>query len=438
MATPQDMAVILQSKCATRLPQIRWNALNPERGIHSIPGVAGICFVPLGSENSTNGRREEQILQASARATRRLVRVGEFFGTGHPTGGDSALGIQIGARGSVVIFAQACFREKRHHFLHLKGAKQLPVAPTNVNKINLVTGPCLFSNRALRFFDESGGLCNILIAQGDPPPRRLTQFQADQEFSLYEFESVLRQTRVIADVVGTLPATASLTITVDIPRVQYYFYLLDAFRNGLVGSGLALEWLHLVDLRHARMTELFRNRLSAGLQGIPSSKVTIRESEALKDLAPYIYDAVARNASLSLEHALAVLTSKDAAWKLLLEFAPPTDLAALGPASYVVEELRSATTLEESGPNLGILVENFSEWKILQQSSRILDQIKKASSSRKSSPSILLGLYPLERLLNVDCSGKWANLYFRDPGRYAVDENGSTVDLFNVVEFLYS
>ncbi|MDH6630623.1 hypothetical protein M2271_008484 [Streptomyces sp. LBL] len=301
VAIPQHVAVILQSKCATRLPQIRWNALNPERGIRPIPGVAGIYFVPLGSENSANGRREEQILQASTRATRRLKRVGEFFGTGHPTGGDSALGIQIGERGSVVIFGQACFRQKQHHFLHLKGAKQLPVAPTNVNKINLVTGPCLFSNRALRFFDESGGLYNILIAQGGPPPRRLTQVQVDDEFSLYEYESVLRQTRVIADIVSTLPAAASLTITVDIPRVQYYFYLLDAFRNGLVDSGLALDWIHLVDLRHARLTELFRNRLSVGLQGISSGKVTIRESEALNDLAPYIYDAVARETSLSLE-----------------------------------------------------------------------------------------------------------------------------------------
>ncbi|MDH6630624.1 hypothetical protein M2271_008485 [Streptomyces sp. LBL] len=123
---------------------------------------------------------------------------------------------------------------------------------------------------------------------------------------------------------------------------------------------------------------------------------------------------------------------------MLLEFAPPTDLSALGPASYVVEELRAASTLEGIGLNLGILVENFSEWKILQQAGRILDQIKKASPSRESSPSILLGLYPLERMLNVDYSGKWSNLYFRDPGRYAIDENGSAVDLFNVVESLYS
>ncbi|MFJ9419971.1 hypothetical protein ACIRPT_38330 [Streptomyces sp. NPDC101227] len=360
-----------------------------------------------------------------------------LLGNSHPADSGGALCLQVGNEENIVVFSQAHFGRRRHHFLHFQGVTAVPGGGTSsLNQINLLTGPCLFSGRAMRFIDASGGEPNLLSARRKPLSHRLTHLWADQDLSLYEYESVLRQSRVVADVTSALPPTAPLTITIDIPRVQYYLYLLDAFSHGMASPDLALEWFHLVDVRHARMAAFFRDRLLAELAGVLRGDITLRESDPLGAVGACIREAVARNTLPRLEDLLDELAATgDPVWKLLLEVQPPRDLEALGTASYVVEELRAAAVHEDSGPNLGILVENYPEWKILHQTDRLLDRIKKIG--RQTSPGNLLGMYPLERLINVNPSGQPEHLYFLDPGRHALDERGNALNLFDIVDSLY-
>jgi hypothetical protein len=235
---------------------------------------------------------------------------------------------------------------------------------------------------------------------------------------------------------ATLPRAVPLNITIDIPRVQYYLYLLDAYRSGLVSAQLALEWFRMIDARHALVAGLFRDRLQAELAAMARQDVLLTESSALDELAPHLREAVRRGSTPCADSLAAVLAAGgDPVWKLLLDLDPPADLAAFGTASYVVEELRAANIHEDSAPSIGIAVENQTEWKVFERSRQILRYV---TDGDNSAPAQLLGMYPLERILNLDPHGRWTYPYFLDTGHHAMDEDGNIVDLFTVVDSLYT
>ncbi|MFF4369275.1 hypothetical protein [Streptomyces sp. NPDC001594] len=360
-----------------------------------------------------------------------------LFGCGYPADARSALCFHPGDEENTVVFAEARFARSQPQFLHLQGAKAIPDGGMKPDHVNFKTGPCLFGARAVRVFDEAGGQLDVLSPRKNSLSHRLTRVWADPELSLYEYEAVLRQTRAIADVASATPPDALLTVTIDIPRVQYYLYLLDAFRRQLASPGLLLEWFDLVDLRHDRLVDFFRDRLHAELKEVARDDVTVRASDGLDALASPIRADVARNAVPRLEALLDDLAATgDAAWTLLLDTQPPRDMAALGTASYLVEALRTAVVHEGNGTDLGIHVEDYREWKILDRAERVLDGIR--SAGYQTSPGIMLGMYPLERIINSSPARRPAELYYLDPGRRAVDERGREVDLFDAVGALYA
>ncbi|MFD0008076.1 hypothetical protein ACFVJ4_37555 [Streptomyces sp. NPDC127178] len=418
-------------------PLLRWNTLNVEDGPRSLPGVSGAHFVPLDAQcGGARSRHEEKCRHASMRAASRLDRVAALFGCGYPADSGSALCFHVGNEQNMVAFVEARFARSQPQYLHVKGAKALPAEGIELNRVNFKAGPCLFSERTVRFFDEAGEQPNILAPTQKPFSHRLTRIWADPELSLYEYEAVLRQTRAIADVASAAPPGARLTVTIDIPRVQYYLYLMDAFRHHLASPGLLLEWFDLVDLRHDRMVAFFRERLHAELKEVMRDDVSVHASDALGAVDSHIRDAIARNTLPRLESLLDDLAvAGDEAWTFLLNTEPPQDLAALGTSSYVVEALRTAG-IHDNGTNLGIHVENYSEWKMLHRTERVLDRARRAG--RQTSPGILLGTYPLERMINISPSGHPANPYFLDPGRRAVDDRGNEIDLFDAVDTLYA
>ncbi|MGV9882165.1 hypothetical protein [Streptomyces sp. NPDC003006] len=392
--------------------------------------MTGARFVSL-AEGPGDG---SALRRASSRAAHRVGRLGRFLGIAQPVAGDGALSIDMGA-GTTVIFSEARLGGQRH-FLHLMGAKHLPTENPGLAEINLVTGPCLFSAHTLWGRDEQGERVDLLHAQSAPFRCRLTAIEAAPELSLYEYESILRRTRLIADVVAMLPSGVPVNITIDIPRVQYYLYLLDAFTSGLLSPELTLEWFRMVDDRHALTVSFFRERLRAELTRTARQDVVIDESRALGELAPHLREAVHQGAIPSAAELAAVpAAGGDPVWKLLLDLDPPADVAALGPASYVVEELRAANIHKDSARSIGIAVENHTEWKVFERSRNILRDTK---TGRNSAPGPFVGLYPLERLLNLDPHGQWAYPYFLESGHHALDEAGEIVDLFSVAEALYT
>lgn len=423
------VAVVRHRLRRTELPRVRRSTVSRVDGSPPAPSMTGARFVSL-TQPPAGG---SALHRASDRAVRRVGRLGQFLGAAQPMAGEGALSIEVGA-GAAVVFAEARLGEQRH-FLHLMGAKHLPAEAPGAGGVNLVSGLCLFSSATLWGRDERGGRVEISHARGGALRCPLARIEAAAELSLYEYESVLRRARLLADLVAALPRAVPVSITIDIPRVQYYLYLLDALGSGLVSPGLALEWFRTVDVRHALTTGFLRERLSAELARASRQDVVVKESSALGELAPYLRGAVRRGGLPRAEDLAAVLAGGDLVWKLLLDLQPPPDVAALGPASYVVEELRAAHIHEDSAPGIGIAVEDRSEWKVFDRSRKLL---RGMGDGQGAASGRLIGLYPLERLLTLDPYGRWASSYFHDPGRHALDEEGGLVDLFTVAEALYA
>jgi hypothetical protein len=174
-------------------------------------------------------------------AAHRLTRVANFLGADRMSApGPVFCEILPGTKPQVTVFSEVELGGRTFP-VHLRGARGLTQSAADSAGMNVVAGPCLFGNRILRFFDEDGNPPVLVAPNPDVPTKRLYKILVDPNFSLYEYESVMRQTSVITSLARCISPGLSLSITLDAPRVQYYFYLMGAFDRGLVTPGLALD-----------------------------------------------------------------------------------------------------------------------------------------------------------------------------------------------------
>ncbi|MEU1053909.1 hypothetical protein [Streptomyces sp. NPDC005876] len=381
-------------------------------------------YLTGGARQDTDSAGPPKIRRAARRAARRLAVFSGYLESEDVGGGNVVCAHD--RADNAVAFAQAVFVRGRSHFLHLRGVSPRP-AQGRFEQVNIVTGPCLFSNRAVRFVDDLGQSVDLVGTRPRRITRRLTGMTSQPHLSLYEYESITRHSSLIADVASVLPAETRLTVTLDVPRVQYYTYLLDAFRDGLVDSDLAIRWFETVDARHALVLGALRRSLCDRLLHATPRAVPVTEADTLRGVGESIRQAVTGQGAPELGETLAILRSEDdPAWRLVLATQPPHDLAAVAGASYTVEELRAASPGESGGPTLGIAVENYMEWKIHDQASRVLRKLD--TTHRSAGAPSLIGVYPLERFLSP--SLRWGHLYYQDPGSRARDGHGHVIDLF--------
>jgi hypothetical protein len=340
--------------------------------------------------------------------------------------------MQTGGNLETVLFVEAQFTQRRH-YLHLRGAKHLPGAVSDVAAVNVLTGICMFSNQTVEFIDENDNSIFMMRPVCERPTCRLRRIAVAPELSLYEYETMARQSRVVADVVAALPANLALSVTIDIPRVQYYFIMLGVYEQGLASDELTLEWFNLVDSRHALVSRLFRENLARELTMVGRPDISVRISQGLDCLEDAL-QAITKTGVVPHRNAfLGALAAEDPMWNLLLDSIQPENHSEICEVSYVAEVLR-AVGLHRNGTRcLGVLVDNYSEYPIYVQAQRILKNL-----SGHSGAAQLLSIYPAERLLNVTHDGQRHFLYTHDPGRYAIDENNLEIDLFGVVDSLYS
>ncbi|WP_158853280.1 hypothetical protein [Saccharothrix deserti] len=360
--------------------------------------------------------------------------MGTFFGAGSPEPGVRALAIRTGKFKTTDVFVEARFGKDKH-YVHLRGAKNLPDTLNDADTVSVHSGMCLFSEGALRFWDENGDNPSLLRHLAEGPTSRLTRITTDDQLSLYEHTSLAHLPRAIADVATALPADLPLTVVIDIPRVQYYGYLLDAFRRGLATGELALEWFDLVDARHTRISRLFHDRVQAQLATACGDRSTtvVCPAPGLDLLAEPIRESVSKGVPPRHEDLVDLLAgSGDPVWDLLLRLESPTTSTELNDASYTVEILRSVAIHQDDGKNLAITVDSYEEFPRREHAQRVMDEV--------GPPGQLpvLGIYAAERLLNVDSQGQPTTPYLLDPGRYVADESGSTVDLFDLIDHLYA
>jgi hypothetical protein len=398
-----------------------------------MPGVANAALVSsTGPGGDAAAVVSPSWRRVSARAVRASARVGAFLGMRQPVEVDGS--VCIDDRGQPVGFARTALGQSA--FVHFTGARTLPGDRCRLGQVNVITGTCLFGGRTLQVFDESGAEFPLTHPRAPLPARQLVQIDASDDLSLYEWESALRLCRTVAELIDALPIDVPVTVTVDIPRVQYYCYLLDAYRHRLVSAAIVGQWFDLVDSRHRQLSRIFVDLLR---HRVADSRpdVTVEQSDSLGAVEPYLRAAVDADAEPLLDEMILLIRSSpsiDIAWAHLLTATQPATVGELVKASYVSTQLQAVTCNHTAAPTLTVQVENSKEWPVLNGTRGALERLMPDAPWQRRA--FLLGCYPLEQVMVTDERGRLLDAYYHDPGRYAF-HGERLVDLMAVTESVY-
>ncbi|KOV83928.1 hypothetical protein ADL03_18840 [Nocardia sp. NRRL S-836] len=310
--------------------------------------------------------------------------------------------------------------------VHVKAARNRPFDGAGVASVNVVSGVCLFSDRRLRVLDVTGRDVGLLRPRPEPLAEKIIELRVDSRLSLYEYESSLRQMRLVRGILAGLPTSTPVSVLLDLPRAQYYLFLADALRRCMVGPELAQAWFDEVDTRRQRVAELMADEITRPGTG----GVTIRLATAFDGLADHVRSVVATGGVPELEDCVAVVDAGgDHVWRLLRTVWSPRTFHELGHAGYTIEKLRASLTVEGAPPSLGLMVDSVSE----RRGHAAAESVQRDLARRHPGLSFTMaGLYSLEKLMAAGDSRRSRSLFFNDPGTVAVGAAGEEVDLLRL------
>jgi hypothetical protein len=315
---------------------------------------------------------------------------------------------------------------EHEYWLQVRGSHTVKRAPS-LRQPRFVTGPCLFSSRMLTAKAEDGSAVNLLH-----PSRHLTKrlatLDARPELSFYELESCVRQARLISDLARGWPGLEDYTVTIDVPREQYYAYLLEGLAAGLVDRELMLRWVALVDARFDQVVGCMTGELLSWSRraGLPEPKIHLAAGFA--GLRESLLSAVSEQKAPALDELTAELAQRSRIWGQVHQLEPPQNLGELINLSYAVEYVQ-AQSGGQAGSTMLVAVEDRSELRILlaaQRLSRLLDP---------GAHTPMLGLYSLEQVMLAGLDN-WS-LYLNDPGTQFALGGGHTLSSRELLGQLY-
>lgn len=325
------------------------------------------------------------------------------------------------------------------------------------SSVNILSGICLFSQEHLGYLHgELASASNDSETTPIEPSDHLVPLPLDQRPTLYEIESLVRLPNAIADIVSTLPATIDVIITLDVPRAQYYAFLLDLYAGGHCSKEHIKSWLEIIDRRHDQVAGVFERAVQDALQrrGVSSNNIRIELSTGLEEVTPYIQETINQDSAPSVGDLLQELLSLDPLFREYYEHLPqprnpPKNLVDLCFTSYSyqvlrpvfrrVHESRSSGSDAQKAPSVGrqllINIDNAAEWRIYSQAEKMLKGYQKKYSSVINP--LLLGMFPSELVFTAENTGR-TSLYLRNAGQYIYDESERRiVSPSDIVEKVY-
>ncbi|EFG04893.1 hypothetical protein [Streptomyces clavuligerus] len=403
------------------LPLLRQHAMAHSAVTGLFPGVLGLRRADPGASGTP---------RAVDRAARRTEALGCFLGAGAALVGSRALCRRTGP-GNEEVFVEARMGGGPQ-YLNLHGVRDLRGTAAELDGVHVNTGVCLFAHGVLRVRDTDGRTVPVLRRSDTGPTTPVRAIEADDRLSLYEYQTILTTSRTVAGIAAALPRRVPLTVTVDIPRVQYYGYLADAFAHGLVPPALMLRWLDLVDARHARLVRIFRSRLGAGLAAVGRTAEIVCPTRGLDALGRHYRQAVLGRTAPRHDDLLRLLDRDgDPVWRAVLRTVPPADATALNDASYAVEVLRGAG-VHRGGRRLVVCADEYKELPLRAEVLRLLA----ALAPGRTFP--VLSAHPAGPVWLTDRLGRPTSAYWDDPGPVAATGNGGRTDLLALLDRLHA
>jgi hypothetical protein len=404
--------------------RLMWHDPVAARRTHALPGVLGFTYVYPRDV-------PELFRRPIARNARRIELVGRTFGTGGPVLEGTAVCVVNGRPSSpdVSTFSGVVLGGRRF-YVFAKGTEDLPPSIEEFSSVHYVIGSCLFSQQALRLIGDDERLVHVLMPNDAPIAAPVRRIEARPDLTLYELETAARVSRVVGELVALLPPGMPSRITIDVPRLQYYCYLLDAFDRGFVSSELLAEWFELVNARAAQVTQLLERELAATGR---VAKLAVGHAANLNAVEPAITSSTSAGKPPSARELARVLAERDTCWRLVLASTAVASYRDLNRLSYAVELLRAGMRTEACRP-LGVQVDSFGERRILEGARALASRIHYLAPGCDMS---LLGLYALERIFTSRETGA-TELYVNDPGPNLLDaDSGRSFSAAQVLAQLY-
>lgn len=227
----------------------------------------------------------------------------------------------------------------------------------------------------------------------------VVDIEVDTRSTLYEHDTVYKLTHTIKQVLQSY--SNPIRVSLNLPQVEYYLYLLEAYNHGFISADLLLKWFSIVDVRYAKNLFLYQSAMQAVMQGYAFYTV-----EPLSFIKPYIMNLVKQRKKVAFSDILVwVSKSKTLYGDIVLKvtgtpFEPKTFME-LADLSYVVALMTDDLCTSN---HLTLMVDN-------PQEAKIYSRMKQISGCLQHSPNIV-GLYPKSKIVQYDQSGSIHNLFW--------------------------
>ncbi|MGI5274157.1 hypothetical protein ACQEUU_33830 [Nonomuraea sp. CA-218870] len=334
---------------------------------------------------------------------------------------------------TVTAYGGLRLRDVVHHVL-IGGGPPREGGVADLQEVTFVSGGCHFSARTARVITESGRSLPVTGLRRGRVGEQIVGLRLDPELTVSEVDTAARLPAVGAGVLSRIPPGVPVRVLLDVPHAATALILLEAAQRGELSPRLLSQWCEAVDARHPTLVRLHAERWRAG-SGLGARPMRVEVSAELDIVGAYLRHVLSCGRIPATDELVDVVTARDRFWRALVRIAPPVTPVELAELSYVAAQLRAAASTAES-PRLAIAVENVHEAKI-QRRSGLLARSLRAELPGTRFP--LMGLYPLSRIwVRGTDGGVRLNLHTHDPGRWAVDEHGNTVDLIRLADDLYA
>lgn len=408
-AVSEIVAVLSPNRRANGMVPFQWYTVN---GTGSrLPGVGDFYDIALSASGDDGPAGAAKI--RSAAHYRKLQQMAHKLAL-HPA--------DIGPQTLCETFTDRHGQQQYHPFMGVKlheasrfifsrGSSSVAAGPEHVR---FVTGPCLFSSYALETLDTFGARIDLLRPH-IVIERPVASIRVVPDLSLYELESCVRYAQAICDLVTALPHETQTSITIDVPRVQYYFYLVDAYMQGSCSLELLYEWIRLVDERHEAIVQCLEGELANRFALRGHRLPALKKSLGLEPIRELVLNCIKAGRLPDLPTLLDRLAQAHQGWRLVRSQVRPQTLPALADLSYAVELLMGSDAIVDDD-TLVVSLEDRSEIKIYEAAQRLW---RSAVSPVLSHELHLMGMYPLARVFLAGRSN-WS-LYLDDPGQKFYD-----------------
>lgn len=247
---------------------------------------------------------------------------------------------------------------------------------TERDRLTVISGPCLFSGSSVVAIDSDGGAHYInyppaIDAIGSP----IVKIRTDPGIQPYEADAILR----ISGLIGELNNTKETSVALNVPRLEYYCYVLDLYSRGLIDREAIEQWFADVDLRAQSMEGMITKRLPRNVR-----TDTVNPLDAAEEV---IRDGIAQGNRYLFPSVYDRLSQSDKIWRQAIKRAKPSGFMDLSRLSYPVAHLLKA----QDRDSMVVVVENPEEITIMHETVKLLPGIVKGAA--------IVGLFPHPNVL---------------------------------------